>query len=198
MKWIIAGLGNPGNVYEQTRHNVGQLLVKKLSAQLLSSEWKRDNRVDAQIASVEIEGLPVFCVLPETFMNESGQSVRKLVKTSEEVERLIVVHDDLDLLFGKTRVSFGRGSGGNNGIRSIIDHIKTKDFWRVRVGIKNAELETLKLHKDHEAIGKFVLKKFTPEEEAQFTNLVEDVHQKIKDIVLGTTHKPPSKSPQVS
>jgi peptidyl-tRNA hydrolase, PTH1 family len=131
---IIVGLGNPGKKYERTRHNAGFLVVDALARSLrfdLSQE-----KYHALIAKGLIGGEDAVLAKPQTFMNESGRSVGSIMRyTSSAVGDLIVVHDDLDLPLGTVRVKSGGGHGGHNGLRSIIDHVGSSDFLRVRVGV---------------------------------------------------------------
>lgn len=139
MSWIIVGLGNPDKQYEGTRHNVGRDIVEALDGTLPKK--------------------PKF-VLPDVYMNNSGVSVRKFVKSKKDAEKLIVVHDELDLPLGKVKVSFGSGAGGHNGVKSIINSIKTQDFVRVRVGISSATPKGKLKRPAPEKISDFVLAKF--------------------------------------
>jgi len=134
--YIVVGLGNPGEEYTRTRHNMGRMAVNFL----------RD----------KVSGIKV--VTPNTYMNESGRAVAKVIKSKKAAQKLIVVYDDLDLPLGTLKISYDRSSGGHKGLESIIRALKTKEFVRVRIGIgkkgdvekyilgefKKAELETLK------------------------------------------------------
>ena len=134
--YIVVGLGNPGEEYTRTRHNMGRMAVNFL----------RD----------KVSGIKV--VTPNTYMNESGRAVAKVIKSKKAAQKLIVVYDDLDLPLGTLKISYDRSSGGHKGLESIIRALKTKEFIRVRIGIgkkgdvekyilsefKKAELETLK------------------------------------------------------
>jgi PTH1 family peptidyl-tRNA hydrolase len=101
-------------------------------------EWKLDKKSNALIARGMIGKSPSVLVLPETFMNKSGSAVVKYVKSVKAAEKLIVVYDDLDLPLGKMKMSFDRGSGGHKGIESIARALKTKKFWRIRIGVSPA------------------------------------------------------------
>jgi PTH1 family peptidyl-tRNA hydrolase len=134
-KWLIVGLGNPGLRYEKTRHNLGFMLIDKL-AQKLQTQVKREE-CRALIGRGEIENQTVELVKPQTFMNLSGEAVSCLVKKSDRsVEKMIVISDDLALPFGKIRLRPKGNHGGQNGLRSIIDCLRTQDFTRLRIGIQ--------------------------------------------------------------
>ncbi len=138
MTWIIAGLGNPGEEYTHTRHNAGRMALQYVCDEKTLGEWKLDKKSNALIARGMIGKSASVLVLPETFMNKSGSAIVKYVKSVKAAEKLIVVYDDLDLPLGKMKMSFDRGSGGHKGIESITRAVKTKKFWRIRVGVSPA------------------------------------------------------------
>ncbi len=136
---VVVGLGNPGPEYEGTRHNVGFMVVERLAGRLEAGPID-GRRYGAKVASARIGGHDVLMVLPQDYMNRSGDAVRKAVNDvglppEAWPERLIVVHDELDLPLGRLKLQSGRGAGGHNGIRSIVAALGTNDFARVRVGI---------------------------------------------------------------
>jgi len=133
--WLIVGLGNPGLQYERTRHNLGFMLIDRLAREA-QTQVKRDE-CRALIGRAEIEGQRSELVKPQTFMNLSGEAINCLLKKSERsVGKLIVVTDDLALPFGAVRLR-GKGSaGGHNGLKSIIECLRTNEFIRLRIGIQ--------------------------------------------------------------
>ena len=131
---IIIGLGNPGRKYERTRHNAGFLAVDEIARDLRFS--LSQEKYHALIGKCRIGDADALFVKPQTFMNESGRSVGAVLRyTYGSPADLIVVHDELDLPLGTVRVKSGGGHGGHNGLRSIIEHIGTPDFIRIRVGV---------------------------------------------------------------
>ncbi len=132
---LVVGLGNPGADYAGTRHNVGADVVELLATRHGGQLKKAKER--ALVAEVRIAGRRVALAFPLTYMNESGQAVGPLVRRHgiEDLHRLVVVHDELDLPVGRLRVKVGGGLAGNNGLRSIKAHLKSEDFIRVRIGI---------------------------------------------------------------
>lgn len=131
---LIVGLGNPGRSYSKHRHNVGFQVVDLLGRRYDISIEKRS--FGALVGSGGIEGQEVLLAKPQTFMNLSGDAVGPLVGYhGVELEHLIVVHDDIDLDLGVLKIAKGAGDGGHNGVRSIIEALNSKDFYRVRVGI---------------------------------------------------------------
>jgi peptidyl-tRNA hydrolase, PTH1 family len=131
---IIAGLGNPGDLYRMTRHNMGFLVVDALADESGIAVQKK--KFEALLGDGRIAGHRVLIAKPQTFMNLSGMSIRQLLdfyqKTTED---LLVVHDDLDLPFATVRVKVGGGDGGHKGLRSLIEHLGDANFTRVRLGI---------------------------------------------------------------
>ncbi|MEO8042983.1 MAG: aminoacyl-tRNA hydrolase [Acidobacteriota bacterium] len=132
--WLIVGLGNPGAEYERTRHNLGFMVVDMLAREV-QTQIKRDE-CRSLVGRAEIENRKTELVKPQTFMNLSGEAVSCLLqKPDRSVERLVVISDDLALPFGKIRLRPGGSHGGHNGLRSIIDCLRTNDFIRLRIGI---------------------------------------------------------------
>ncbi len=134
MNYIIVGLGNPGEEYVNTRHNVGRMVLDLLAKEN-EGEWKEDQKLKSLVCNLKLGKHKVTLLQPETFMNKSGEALKTLIKTKKAAETLIVVHDDLDLPLGKIKISFNKSSGGHRGVESIIKTIKTEGFTRVRVGI---------------------------------------------------------------
>lgn len=161
---MIAGLGNPGNTYSQTRHNIGFLVLEAIAASA-SLDFNK-NRYDALHTRGKIAGKDVFLVKPQSYMNRSGFPIQKLSSYFKiQAPDLIVVHDEMDLEFGKLKIVKSRGHGGHNGVRSIINELGRKDFIRVRVGV------------GHPGQGRnvtgHVLGGFTPDENAGLDDLVQ-------------------------
>ena len=137
--WLVVGLGNPGPEYAATRHNVGAMVVDEL-AESVGARLARHKRAHAQAAETKLgipgSVVPVVLVEPMSFMNESGGPVKALMSFyGIEPDRLVVVHDELDIAFATLRVKFGGGDNGHNGLKSIRRALGTGDFFRVRVGI---------------------------------------------------------------
>lgn len=131
---VIAGLGNPGREYAQTKHNVGFLMVDALAAHLGVTEWRE--KYDAFIARARIGSEAVLLVKPQTYMNESGRAIAPLMNFYKlEADDLIVAHDDMDIPVGTIRIRKKGSSGGHNGIKSILAHLGDEHFARVRIGI---------------------------------------------------------------
>jgi PTH1 family peptidyl-tRNA hydrolase len=132
---LIVGLGNPGREYESTRHNVGFRWVDEL-ARLHKMSFKNESRFHGLAARGQFHGHDVLLLKPQTFMNASGRSVASLAQFHKiALEEILVVHDELDLPPGVARLKFGGGHGGHNGLKDIIAHFGSKEFWRLRLGI---------------------------------------------------------------
>lgn len=182
--YYIVALGNPGEKYEHTRHNVGWQVVDHCI-----KEWQVSNLVESgglsgRLTEGIVQGGEVTILYPTTFMNNSGSAVVKLVPKGE-VEQLIVVHDDIDLPFGEIKVGKGRGAGGNNGVQSIIDKLGSKDFIRVRVGIAPKSFWTGKVKRPQGGgpLERFVLKPFTGSEQKQLDEVFKRVREAIETVI---------------
>ena len=132
---LIVGLGNPGRQYEKTRHNAGFLFLDAL-AQELGCTWLNESRFQALFAEGSVANGKVMLLKPDTFMNRSGQSVGKIARYYKLVpEEILVVHDELDFNPGVVKLKKGGGHAGHNGLRDIIAHLGSNEFYRLRIGI---------------------------------------------------------------
>lgn len=132
---LIVGLGNPGTNYAKTRHNVGFMVADVLAGRI-GDGFKVHKKSGAEVATGRIAGRPVVLAKPRVYMNESGRQVGPLAKFySVPPEQVIVVHDELDIDFGRIRLKLGGGEGGHNGLRSVVSALGGKNFHRVRLGI---------------------------------------------------------------
>jgi peptidyl-tRNA hydrolase, PTH1 family len=130
-RWAIVGLGNPGDRYSGNRHNVGAMVLPSLADVRFKS-----HKSGCLVAETSLAHRPAVLARPMSFMNESGRPVRQLLSWYKvPSERLIVIHDELDIRFGEIRIKLGGGTAGHNGLRSIVDYLGTQQFVRVRVGI---------------------------------------------------------------
>jgi PTH1 family peptidyl-tRNA hydrolase len=183
MAHIFVGLGNPGEEYKETRHNTGRMLVEWLGKSL-DAEWKLDKKLNANISKIKIGKTPVTLVLPETFMNNSGKSVKPLITSIKSAEKLMVVYDDLDLPFGTNKISFNKSSGGHRGLESIIKAIKTEKFARVRVGISpTTPSGKIKKPKGEDAVTKLIMGKFKDDEMKELKKLSKKLNESLETFV---------------
>lgn len=148
---LIIGLGNPGKEYEKTRHNAGFMVMDFLAGK---DNWQESKKARALYLKKEIDGQLVELFKPQTFMNDSGLAAAYAARNHNlDVQDILVVYDDIDLPLGQIRIGQFKSSGGHKGVQSIIDNLKSSDFIRFRVGIKNAVT-------DKQPAEKFVLQKF--------------------------------------
>lgn len=163
----IVGLGNPGERYDGTRHNIGYQVVATLAHRLGETTWSHQKHLlHSEVVNAHFRGEKIQLIKPGTYMNESGLVISALLeKHGLDLERLWVIHDDTEFPFGEVRVKHGGTSGGHNGIKSIDDEIGS-EYWRIRIGVGRPE------SKDHD-LSEYVLGKFTTEER-ELVSLVVD------------------------
>ncbi len=179
--WLVVGLGNPGPAYAGNRHNVGAMVVEELARRTGSA--LRTHKARAHAAQVRLGtgpgGLPgpaAVLAIPSGFMNESGGPVSALLRFfSVPPERLVVVHDELDLDAGTVRLKRGGGEGGHNGLRSVSSSLGTKDYHRVRVGIGRPP--------GRMDPADFVLRDFSPAERRELPFLIDDAADAVEQLV---------------
>ncbi len=171
MKLIIA-LGNPGQQYENTRHNAGFIIADELQKSLGFSQFEKNSKFEALFCEKNFGGEKIILAKPQSFMNNSGQVVKKMLdfyKISKE--NLIVLHDDLDIELGSFKISTDSSAAGHNGVQSIIDNLGSQQFKRIRLGIEGAEKK-----KDRIIPGEvFVLQDFLPEELEIIKKLAKEI-----------------------
>lgn len=171
MKLIIA-LGNPGKKYIETRHNVGFLMIDYLQEKLNLEDFKFEKKFNAEISENKVGSQKIILVKPQTFMNNSGQSVQALINFYKiPAEEIIVIHDELDLKLEAFKISRNKNASGHNGVLNIFDHLQTKDFTRIRIGVDNRTEEQRKNIKGSD----YVLSRFAKEE----LGALNDVFDKI-------------------
>ena len=176
MGYIIIGLGNPGEEYQNTRHNVGARMLEAFRDAHDFPVWKNDKTKRAFVSKGEAAKDTTTLVFPQTFMNKSGLSAAAFVKSKKAAERTVVIYDDLDLPLGYIKISFGRSSGGHNGLESVIQALKTKDFVRIRVGISPGTASgKIRKPKGDQKILDFLLGKVGKVEETEYKKLEKQV-----------------------
>lgn len=142
---LVVGLGNPGEDYAQTRHNAGVWVIEEL-VRRHGGRLTRGKRDHAATDELRIGPRRLAVAVPSTFMNESGRAVAPLVRRYgiEDLSRLVIVHDELDLPVGRLKVKFGGGLAGNNGLKSVRAHLRSDAFARIRIGVGKPEPGTMK------------------------------------------------------
>ena len=134
---LVVGLGNPGREYARNRHNVGYLVVDEL-ARRHGGAWR--SKFSGQLAEIRLDGHKLALLKPETYMNESGRAVSAATRFYKlEPGEVLVIHDEGDFELGRLELKIGGGLGGHNGLRSIVQHLKTQDFLRLRIGVGRPE-----------------------------------------------------------
>ncbi len=131
---LIVGLRNPGSRYDGTRHNLGAEVIEAIAP---GQRLKRARLgIRADVADVRLGDTTTLIAVPRTFMNQAGTAVQPLARYyGVDMDDLLIVHDDIDLPFGKMRAQLGGGEGGHNGVRSVVASLSTKDFWRLKIGV---------------------------------------------------------------
>ena len=173
--YLIIGLGNPGSRYQFTRHNIGFMVLEKIA-----TRWEVDLKqksFDALWNRGKIAGTDVLLAMPQTFMNLSGNAVRKLLAYFKvDVNNLIVIHDDLDLPFGSVRLKTGGGDAGHKGLNSIITCLGSAGFMRIRMGIGKPS--------DRTPVEDYVLQRFDSEETELLQTIVQLASEATAEIVI--------------
>ncbi|MFP4636125.1 MAG: aminoacyl-tRNA hydrolase [Nitriliruptoraceae bacterium] len=175
-RWLVVGLGNPGERYQGTRHNVGADVVRSLAARA-GGTLKTNKRVRCEIAEATIEGAKIVLAVPTSYMNRSGgpvQSAAAWYKVADE--RVVVCHDDVDLEVGVLRLKRGGGTGGHRGLDDIDRALGSRDYLRVRVGVGRPPGRMSA--KDH------VLRRFTPAEREVMATVIEDAGEAALGLVI--------------
>src|SRR3989338_3962417 len=154
---VIVGLGNPGQEYENTRHSVCFVVLDKLG-----TGFRYEKKFNSEVAKTD----SILLIKPQTFMNNSGEAVQKIVNFYKiDLQDLYVIHDDLDIRLGEYKIQFGKGPKVHNGVSSIEQALGTKDFWRVRIGIDNKD----------------VLGKFLPEEKGIIEGVIDEINAAVAE-----------------
>lgn len=176
--WLIVGLGNPGNKYAKTRHNLGFMVIDSLSSEMNISLKNKSKNFTYGKGCIDEHNL--ILTKPITFMNRSGIAVRDACNKFSRIENMIVIHDDIDLDIGKIRIKKNGSAGGHRGIESIIELTGTKDFLRLKIGIGRS---TRIPPED------YVLRPFTKKEQSVIKNSIENAVDAVEMIInKGISH----------
>ncbi|MDB5258820.1 MAG: Aminoacyl-tRNA hydrolase, peptidyl-tRNA hydrolase, family [Candidatus Taylorbacteria bacterium] len=206
MTYIIAGLGNPGEEYKDTRHNTGRMMLYAVAKAcgVAEDDFKLDGKLKALVATGEIgagkKKEKVKFIAPDNFMNNSGKSIGPLVTSPslgggtkgspKKAEQLIVIYDDFSLPIGRIRISFNRSSGGHNGLESVIKAAKTEAFIRIRIGVAPEKANgTAKVPSGDAVIEKFILTPFKPAEVAELKKIAKQVVEAVEMLVTEDRQK---------
>jgi len=183
--WLVVGLGNPGGKYALTRHNIGFMVLDAYSVSVGGLRWKEERQ--ALVTRFKIEDQDVLFAKPQTYMNNSGESVRALVDYYKiPLENLIVVHDEIDIGFGAVKIQKNRGPGGHNGLKSINEHLGTQDYIRIKLGVGRPSNPRMD-------VAAYVLQAFSPEEQEHLHDFLAHAGDAIESIILDGLSKAATK-----
>jgi len=178
---LIAGLGNPGSQYEQTRHNAGFWFVDEIARQY-GGQFRVESKFNAEICKLTVEGKTIWLMKPQTFMNRSGQPVRALADFYKiPFDQILIAHDELDLEPGTAKLKTGGGHGGHNGLRDLINQLGNKGFHRLRLGIGHPG------HKDQ--VSDFVLHRPSKDEQIDIERTIDNAIRVLPELMAGEWEK---------
>ncbi len=167
---IIVGLGNPGEEYEKTRHNAGFMFIDKLAGK---DSFEMDKKQEAEILKRD----SLLLIKPQTFMNDSGRAVRKIMDFYKAgIEDVVIVHDDLDIAFGEYKIQKEKGPKVHNGLKSVEQYLGRKDFLRVRIGIDNRQPVT-----GYGTGADYVLSKMSKEELKEINAVMDEIIRELAE-----------------
>ena len=173
-RWIVIGLGNPGEKYAGNRHNLGVMILEELLSRS-GAHFKR-HKSGCATAEVGVGDGRMVLARPMSYMNESGRPARELIRWYKaSLDHVVVVHDELDVPFGEVRIKMGGGTAGHNGLNSIASHLGSKDFLRVRAGIGRP--------RGRRDAGDHVLSDFTSSEKKELDSLIQDGADAVERVV---------------
>jgi PTH1 family peptidyl-tRNA hydrolase len=174
---LVVGLGNPGEKYKNTRHNVGFGVVERLAGE---GEWKISKSSGALLVWVEIGREKIELMKPQKFMNRSGVAAAAAKKKHPELKDkdIYIIHDDLDIRLGEYKFSFGRGPKDHNGLKSVYEQLGSKEFWHVRMGVDNRMKIPFKGSGEE-----YVLSSWLPEERKMVENMIEKIAEELKNVL---------------
>lgn len=175
---IITGLGNPGEKYNKTRHNIGFMAVDKIQEIHSLENFKLEKKFKSEISKGEIGGEKIMLVKPQTFMNNSGDALQSIIKFYKlGVKDAIVIHDEVDLPLGKLKISHSKSAAGHNGIKSIIEHLGSEKLIRLRLGVSpNKKLPSSKTVK-------YVLQNFSLFQKKELNKVLSKVPEALENLL---------------
>ena len=180
---LIVGIGNPDPQYQQTRHNIGFSFLDYLAKKISANDFAEDKKSNALVSKTKIDKFPVVLAKPLSYVNKSGEVVLKLAKLYKvKAKDVFVVQDDLDIEFGSFKNSFDKNSGGHKGIDSIIKNLKTKEFYRLRIGVAVKALQKARQQSDSkrdEFVHDFVLAKFSPKDQDVIKKMFPEIYDRL-------------------
>jgi PTH1 family peptidyl-tRNA hydrolase len=185
MNFVIVGLGNPGEEYMKTRHNVGWVVLDRFWKDFNFSEWQDRAKNKGDVSEGKVGKSKITLLKPGTMMNGSGKAVQTLITSKKKAENLIVIHDDLDLPLGSFKIVFNRGTGGHKGVESIRKALGTKAFIRIKAGISQETLGgKLKKPKGEKKVLDFILGDFKKPEVLKIKKAAKNISGALESIIL--------------
>jgi len=176
---IIAGLGNPGSEYEYTRHNIGREIAQAIRKAWDFPDFRFEKKWNAEVSEGKIGNKKIAIILPDTFMNKSGNAVSAALRFYKvKPKEFFAIHDDADIFAGSAKLSFGKHSAGHKGVESVMRALKTREFWRFRIGIGG---------KRDIPAEKMVLRKWTPDEKRAIAKIIK---RTIKAVEIAVSENP--------
>ena len=176
MTWLVAGLGNPGDRYARTRHNIGAVVADQL-AEAAGARFRKARFVPVELAEITVDGQHVWLAKSLRFMNESGPSYASIAKKHDvSPDHVIAVHDEIDLAFGALRIKIGGGTAGHNGLKSLQQALRSPDFVRIRLGVGRPPGRKEPVD--------YVLESFSKREEIDVAILVDEGADAVRTLVV--------------
>lgn len=183
--WLIVGLGNPGNEYKITRHNIGFMAMDAFLRSVQAPAAKQEHK--AFTWKMKMDDVDVLMAQPQTFMNRSGESVQALMNFYKiPLENLVVIHDEIDQAFGQLKIQKNRGHGGHNGVRDITEKLGSMDYIRLRLGVGRPPHPSMN-------VADYVLQKFTSEEMNQLPDFFQKAFDAVESIIFDGIQKASTK-----
>ncbi len=185
MTKLIIGLGNPDEEYQNTRHNVGFMMVDYIAKKNDCGDFEFNKKLNSLVAKYKVGKNQVFLAKPQTYVNKTGEAASKLKSFYKiKSEDIVLVHDDLDIEFGNFKLSFGKNSGGHKGVESVMKSLKTKNFWRLRIGTAVRALAKAREQSDKKRdafVMGFVLSKFSKKEDEELKKLLKESYERLTE-----------------
>ena len=180
---LIIGIGNPDPEYQNTRHNIGFTVIEYIAKKNDFENFEFNKNLNSLITKGKVEGSNMILAKPQTYVNKTGEAATKLKNFYKvKPENILIIQDDLDIPFGYTKMSFDKNSGGHKGIESIMRALKTKKFYRLRIGLAKPALQKARQESDKkrdEFVMKFVLSKFSPSEHDELKKILKEGYEKL-------------------
>lgn len=187
MTKLIIGLGNPDEKYQNTRHNVGFMMIDYIARKNNCEDFEFNKKQNSLVTKCKVDKSQVFLAKPQTYVNKTGEAASKLRNFYKiKTENIVLVHDDLDIEFNNFKLSFDKNSGGHRGVESVIKSLKTKSFWRLRIGTAMRALDKARQKSDKKRdafVMDFVLAKFSPKDQGVIKKMFPKIYQRLLQIL---------------